>query len=147
LTKCLSNDIDMEILIQTSVCVLGPMGCLPITRGSIVVLLINGNGLCATIIMELMIAARKVAPDLQLEYGMAVACTGNSCHVLVGSAAASLPTVCVGKPLHAEVIKVGLKSYNGSFINITFPALKNMQRALNEANEDEATLVPNVVAK
>ncbi|GJN15054.1 hypothetical protein PR202_gb01941 [Eleusine coracana subsp. coracana] len=26
-----------------------------------------------------------------------------------------------------------LKSYNGSFINITFPALKNMQRALNEA--------------
>ncbi|KAL6610554.1 hypothetical protein ACP70R_040523 [Stipagrostis hirtigluma subsp. patula] len=26
-----------------------------------------------------------------------------------------------------------LKSYNGSFINITFPALKNMQRALDEA--------------
>ena len=26
-----------------------------------------------------------------------------------------------------------LKSYNGSFINITFPALKNMQKALNEA--------------
>ncbi|KAL6851657.1 hypothetical protein ACP4OV_020221 [Aristida adscensionis] len=43
--------------------------------------------------------------------------------------------------LHAGVdvryVAVGnepfLKSYNGSFINITFPALKNMQRALDEA--------------
>ncbi|GJM89571.1 hypothetical protein PR202_ga05775 [Eleusine coracana subsp. coracana] len=38
---------------------------------------------------------------------------------------------------HAWYVAVGnepfLKSYNGSFINITFPALKNMQRALNEA--------------
>ncbi|XP_066164816.1 putative 3,4-dihydroxy-2-butanone kinase isoform X1 [Oryza sativa Japonica Group] len=43
---------------------------LPITRGSNVVLLINGLG--ATPIMELMIAARKAVPELQLEYGIAV---------------------------------------------------------------------------
>ncbi|KAK3149525.1 hypothetical protein QOZ80_3AG0218550 [Eleusine coracana subsp. coracana] len=43
---------------------------LPITRGSNAVLLINGLG--ATPIMELMIAARKAVPELQLEYGIAV---------------------------------------------------------------------------
>ncbi|XP_006650504.1 putative 3,4-dihydroxy-2-butanone kinase [Oryza brachyantha] len=43
---------------------------LPITRGSNVVLLINGLG--ATPVMELMIAARKAVPELQLEYGIAV---------------------------------------------------------------------------
>ncbi|XP_008798256.2 putative 3,4-dihydroxy-2-butanone kinase [Phoenix dactylifera] len=42
----------------------------PITRGSRVVLMINGLG--ATPIMELMIAARKAVPELQLEYGLAV---------------------------------------------------------------------------
>ncbi|OEL22076.1 putative 3,4-dihydroxy-2-butanone kinase [Dichanthelium oligosanthes] len=45
-------------------------GYLPITRGSNAVLLINGLG--ATPIMELMIAARKAVPELQLEYGIAV---------------------------------------------------------------------------
>jgi hypothetical protein len=50
--------------------VTGPLGCLPITRGSNAVLLINGLG--ATRIMELMIAAREVVPALQLEYGVAV---------------------------------------------------------------------------
>ncbi|KAM3294448.1 hypothetical protein ACQJBY_037374 [Aegilops geniculata] len=43
---------------------------LPITRGSNAVLLINGLG--ATPVMELMIAARKAVPELQLEYGIAV---------------------------------------------------------------------------
>nr|CAB3498414.1 unnamed protein product [Digitaria exilis] len=43
---------------------------LPITRGSNAVLLINGLG--ATPIMELMIAARKAVPELQLAYGIAV---------------------------------------------------------------------------
>ncbi|KAJ1293863.1 hypothetical protein BS78_01G102000 [Paspalum vaginatum] len=43
---------------------------LPITRGSNAVLLINGLG--ATPIMELMIAARKAVPELQLVYGIAV---------------------------------------------------------------------------
>ncbi|CAN6281627.1 unnamed protein product [Urochloa humidicola] len=43
---------------------------LPITRGSNAVLLINGLG--ATPTMELMIAARKAVPELQLEYGIAV---------------------------------------------------------------------------
>ncbi|KAK3146268.1 hypothetical protein QOZ80_3BG0263830 [Eleusine coracana subsp. coracana] len=43
---------------------------LPITRGSNAVLLINGLG--ATPIMEIMIAARKAVPELQLEYGIAV---------------------------------------------------------------------------
>ncbi|KAM3299491.1 hypothetical protein ACQJBY_040803 [Aegilops geniculata] len=35
-----------------------------------------------------------------------------------------------------------LKSYNGSFINITFPALKNMQRALDEAGVMVKAVVP-----
>ncbi|KAI4998284.1 hypothetical protein ZWY2020_053626 [Hordeum vulgare] len=43
---------------------------LPITRGSNAVLLINGLG--ATPVMELMIAARKAVPELQLAYGIAV---------------------------------------------------------------------------
>ncbi|XP_062214769.1 putative 3,4-dihydroxy-2-butanone kinase [Phragmites australis] len=43
---------------------------LPITRGNNAVILINGLG--ATPLMELMIAARKVVPELQLEYGIAV---------------------------------------------------------------------------
>ncbi|EHA8587946.1 putative 3,4-dihydroxy-2-butanone kinase [Cocos nucifera] len=42
----------------------------PITRGSRVVLMINGLG--ATPIMELMIAAQKAVPELQLEHGLAV---------------------------------------------------------------------------
>ncbi|XP_058108430.1 putative 3,4-dihydroxy-2-butanone kinase isoform X2 [Magnolia sinica] len=42
----------------------------PITRGSRVVLMINGLG--ATPIMELMIAAGKAVPQLQLEHGLAV---------------------------------------------------------------------------
>ncbi|CDO98641.1 unnamed protein product [Coffea canephora] len=42
----------------------------PITRGSRVVLLINGLG--GTPVMELMIAAGKVVPMLQLEHGLAV---------------------------------------------------------------------------
>ncbi|MCL7032957.1 hypothetical protein MKW94_000960 [Papaver nudicaule] len=42
----------------------------PITRGSRVVLLINGLG--ATPLMELMIAAGKAVPQLQLEHGLAV---------------------------------------------------------------------------
>ncbi|KAB1212169.1 putative 3,4-dihydroxy-2-butanone kinase [Morella rubra] len=42
----------------------------PITRGNRVVLLINGLG--ATPIMELMIAAGKAVPKLQLEHGLAV---------------------------------------------------------------------------
>ncbi|XP_026659968.1 putative 3,4-dihydroxy-2-butanone kinase isoform X2 [Phoenix dactylifera] len=42
----------------------------PITRGSRVVLMINGLG--ATTIMELMIAAQKAVPELQLEHGLAV---------------------------------------------------------------------------
>ncbi|OVA01127.1 Dak kinase [Macleaya cordata] len=42
----------------------------PITRGSRVVLLINGLG--ATPVMELMIAAGKAVPKLQLEHGLAV---------------------------------------------------------------------------
>ncbi|CAD6214290.1 unnamed protein product [Miscanthus lutarioriparius] len=43
---------------------------LPITRGCSAVLLVNGLG--ATPIMELMIAARKAVPELQLVYGIAV---------------------------------------------------------------------------
>jgi len=43
---------------------------LPITRGCNAVLLVNGLG--ATPIMELMIAARKAVPELQLVYGIAV---------------------------------------------------------------------------
>lgn len=35
-----------------------------------------------------------------------------------------------------------LKSYNGSFINITFPALKNVQRALDEAGLQVKVVVP-----
>ncbi|XP_047942434.1 putative 3,4-dihydroxy-2-butanone kinase [Salvia hispanica] len=42
----------------------------PITRGSRVVVMINGLG--ATPLMELMIAAGKVIPGLQLEHGLAV---------------------------------------------------------------------------
>nr|CAD1837372.1 unnamed protein product [Ananas comosus var. bracteatus] len=42
----------------------------PITRGSRVVLMINGLG--STPLMELMIAARKAIPELQLEHGVAV---------------------------------------------------------------------------
>ncbi|WMV35526.1 hypothetical protein MTR67_028911 [Solanum verrucosum] len=42
----------------------------PITRGSRVVLLINGLG--ATPLMELMIIAGKAVPELQLEHGLAV---------------------------------------------------------------------------
>ncbi|KAL5748697.1 hypothetical protein ACOSQ2_025994 [Xanthoceras sorbifolium] len=42
----------------------------PITRGSRVVLMINGLG--ATPVMELMIAAGKAVPKLQLEHGLAV---------------------------------------------------------------------------
>ncbi|XP_057767608.1 putative 3,4-dihydroxy-2-butanone kinase isoform X1 [Salvia miltiorrhiza] len=42
----------------------------PITRGSRVVLMINGLG--ATPLMELMIAAGKAVPGLQLEHGLAV---------------------------------------------------------------------------
>lgn len=42
----------------------------PITRGSRVVLMINGLG--ATPVMELMIAAGKAVPRLQLEHGLAV---------------------------------------------------------------------------
>lgn len=42
----------------------------PITRGSRVVLMINGLG--ATPMMELMIAARKAVPQLQVEHGLAV---------------------------------------------------------------------------
>lgn len=42
----------------------------PITRGSRVVLMINGLG--ATPVMELMIAAGKAVPQLQLEHGIAV---------------------------------------------------------------------------
>ncbi|KAK6153885.1 hypothetical protein DH2020_013524 [Rehmannia glutinosa] len=42
----------------------------PITRGSRVVVMINGLG--ATPLMELMIAAGKVVPRLQLEHGLAV---------------------------------------------------------------------------
>lgn len=42
----------------------------PITRGSRVVLMINGLG--ATPVMELMIAAGKAVPQLQLEHGLAV---------------------------------------------------------------------------
>ncbi|KAK6925471.1 DhaL domain [Dillenia turbinata] len=42
----------------------------PITRGNRVVLMINGLG--ATPLMELMIAAGKVVPQLQLEHGLAV---------------------------------------------------------------------------
>ncbi|XP_078440913.1 putative 3,4-dihydroxy-2-butanone kinase [Wolffia australiana] len=42
----------------------------PITRGSRVILMINGLG--ATPIMELMIAAGKAVPQLQLEHGVAV---------------------------------------------------------------------------
>ncbi|NP_001148575.2 3,4-dihydroxy-2-butanone kinase [Zea mays] len=43
---------------------------LPVTRGCNAVLLVNGLG--ATPIMELMIAARKAVPELQLVYGIAV---------------------------------------------------------------------------
>ncbi|XP_066400170.1 putative 3,4-dihydroxy-2-butanone kinase [Miscanthus floridulus] len=43
---------------------------LPITRGCSAVLLVNGLG--GTPIMELMIAARKAVPELQLVYGIAV---------------------------------------------------------------------------
>ncbi|CAN6465639.1 unnamed protein product [Victoria cruziana] len=42
----------------------------PITRGSRVVLMVNGLG--ATPVMELMIVARKAVPELQLEHGLAV---------------------------------------------------------------------------
>lgn len=42
----------------------------PITRGNRVVLMINGLG--ATPVMELMIAAGKAVPNLQLEHGLAV---------------------------------------------------------------------------
>ncbi|KMZ70451.1 Glycerone kinase, Triokinase [Zostera marina] len=42
----------------------------PITRGNGVVLMINGMGV--TPVMELMIAARKAIPQLQLEHGIAV---------------------------------------------------------------------------
>ncbi|XP_068662021.1 putative 3,4-dihydroxy-2-butanone kinase [Aristolochia californica] len=42
----------------------------PITRGSRVVLMVNGLG--ATPVMELMIAAGKAVPQLQLEHGLAV---------------------------------------------------------------------------
>ncbi|XP_077236213.1 putative 3,4-dihydroxy-2-butanone kinase isoform X2 [Tasmannia lanceolata] len=42
----------------------------PITRGNRVVLMVNGLG--GTPIMELMIAARKAVPQLQLEHGLAV---------------------------------------------------------------------------
>ncbi|KAJ3672875.1 hypothetical protein LUZ60_006249 [Juncus effusus] len=45
-------------------------GYVPITRGSNVILMINGLG--ATPMMELMIAARKAVPELQLEHGVAV---------------------------------------------------------------------------
>ncbi|KAE9467052.1 hypothetical protein C3L33_01041, partial [Rhododendron williamsianum] len=45
-------------------------GYVPITRGSRVVLMINGLG--ATPVMELMIAAGKAVPRLQLEHGLAV---------------------------------------------------------------------------
>ncbi|KAF3792405.1 putative 3-4-dihydroxy-2-butanone kinase [Nymphaea thermarum] len=41
----------------------------PITRGSRVVLMVNGLG--ATPVMELMIVARKAVPELQLEHGLA----------------------------------------------------------------------------
>ncbi|KAJ1697268.1 hypothetical protein LUZ63_005780 [Rhynchospora breviuscula] len=45
-------------------------GYVPITRGSNVVLMVNGLG--ATPMMELMIATRKAVPELQLEHGVAV---------------------------------------------------------------------------
>ncbi|KAI6694253.1 hypothetical protein NL676_021963 [Syzygium grande] len=45
-------------------------GYVPITRGNRVVLMINGLG--ATPVMELMIAAGKAVPKLQLEHGLAV---------------------------------------------------------------------------
>lgn len=45
-------------------------GYVPITRGSRVVLMINGLG--ATPLMELMIAVGKAVPKLQLEHGLAV---------------------------------------------------------------------------
>ncbi|KAF3320529.1 putative 3,4-dihydroxy-2-butanone kinase isoform X1 [Carex littledalei] len=45
-------------------------GYVPITRGSSVVLMVNGLG--ATPMMELMIATRKAVPELQLEHGVAV---------------------------------------------------------------------------
>lgn len=45
-------------------------GYVPITRGNRVVLMVNGLG--ATPVMELMIAAGKAVPKLQLEHGLAV---------------------------------------------------------------------------
>ncbi|XP_078170687.1 putative 3,4-dihydroxy-2-butanone kinase isoform X2 [Carex rostrata] len=46
------------------------MGYVPVTRGSNVVLMVNGLG--ATPMMELMIATRKAVPELLLEHGVAV---------------------------------------------------------------------------
>ncbi|XP_056174117.1 putative 3,4-dihydroxy-2-butanone kinase [Syzygium oleosum] len=45
-------------------------GYVPITRGDRVVLMVNGLG--ATPVMEIMIAAGKAVPKLQLEHGLAV---------------------------------------------------------------------------
>ncbi|KAF8008486.1 hypothetical protein BT93_K2227 [Corymbia citriodora subsp. variegata] len=45
-------------------------GYVPITRGNRVILMVNGLG--ATPVMELMIAAGKAVPKLQLEHGLAV---------------------------------------------------------------------------
>ncbi|KAI6694242.1 hypothetical protein NL676_021952 [Syzygium grande] len=69
--KC-ASEVMGTVGVASSVCTLPGQetGIVPITRGDRVVLVVNGLG--ATPVMEIVIAAGKAVPKLQLEHGLAV---------------------------------------------------------------------------